>query len=155
MPLKKHMKLAIEIAKKGVKRGQTPFGCVIVKDNKVIATGHNEVWKHTDITAHAEIVAIRKACKKLKQIHLTGCELYSTVEPCPMCYSAMHWARIPTIIYGASIKDAKQYGFNEMKISNTMLKKLTNSKVKIVKGYMKEDCLKLFKLWKKMSGRSY
>ncbi len=149
------MKKAIEKAKEGIKKGQTPFGACIVKKGKVVVCEHNEVWEDNDITEHAEIVAIRKACKKLKTIDLSGCVIYSTTEPCPMCYSAIHWARIGKIVYGASIADAKKAGFNELTISDKVLKKLGKDRIKIEAGVLKKECVGLFGLWKKSKGKAY
>ncbi len=146
---KKFMQFAINKAKAGIKKGQTPFGSCIVKNNKVISCEHNVVWKTTDITAHAEIHAIRTACKKLKVIDLKGCTLYSTCEPCPMCFSAIHWANIDKVIYGANIADAKKAGFNELAISNFQMKKIGKSRVLIKADFMKEECKELFSIWKK------
>lgn len=145
------MRLAIAKAKTGVKKGQTPFGACIVRNNKVIACCHNVVWKNTDISAHAEITAIRSACKKIKRIDLTGATVYSTCEPCPMCFSACHWARITRIVYGAGIKDAKKFGFNELAISNFKLKELGKSKIKITGGFLRDENLELFKFWQKQT----
>ena len=149
------MRLAIKKTKEGVKKGQTPFGACIVKNNKIVVCEHNEVWKDKDITEHAEIVAIKQACKKLKTIDLSGCVIYSTTEPCPMCYSAIHWARIGRIVYGASIADAKKAGFNELVISDKVLKKLGKDKIKIETGVLKKECVELFALWKKSKGKAY
>jgi len=150
---KKFMRLAIAKAKEGVKKGQTPFGACIVKDGKVVALEHNTVWKTTDITAHAEIHAIRVACKKLKTIDLSNCTIYSTCEPCPMCFSACHWAKIGHIIYGAKIADAKQFGFNELSISNTKMKKQGKSPLKITSGFLCEENIKLFEFWNKQKNK--
>lgn len=147
----KFMQLAIAKARAGIAKGQTPFGACIVKQNKVIACNHNLVWRNTDITAHAEITAIRAACKKLKSIDLSGCTIYSTCEPCPLCFSACHWARISRIVYGAAIKDARNFGFNEMGVSNFKLKQLIKSKVKITSGVALVQNLMLFKIWKKQA----
>jgi tRNA(Arg) A34 adenosine deaminase TadA len=144
-----YMQLAIEKARQGIKQGQTPFGACLVKGHTVIACTHNMVWKITDITAHAEIQAIRKACLKLKTIDLSDLILYSTCEPCPMCFSACHWARIPKIVYGAAIKDAKKYGFNELPLSNKRLKQMANMQLEIIGGVMREENLELFELWSK------
>jgi guanine deaminase len=111
------------------------------------------VWTDTDITAHAEIVALRKACKKLGKLDLSDCAIYSTLEPCPMCFSAIHWARIPFIVYGASIADAKRGGFNELEISNEKMKNSGGLKVKLAKGFMKKDCVSLFKEWGARKGK--
>jgi len=145
------MRLAIKKAKSGIRRGQTPFGACIVKNNRVIACEHNIVWKNIDITAHAEITALRAACNKVKQIDLSGATIYSTCEPCPMCFSACHWARISRIVYGVGIKDAKKFGFNELAISNFKLKKLGKSKMQITAGLLMAENIKLFKFWQKQA----
>ena len=151
----KFMLKAIQKAKQGVKKGQTPFGACIVKNNKIEACEHNVVWKTTDITAHAEIYAIRKACKKLKTINLESCTIYSTTEPCPMCFSAIHWARISTIVYGTKIKDVNRFGFNELQISNNKLKRQGKSKIKIVKNMLRKENLKLLEFWSKRNPKTY
>ncbi|HPR62865.1 MAG TPA: nucleoside deaminase [Thermoanaerobaculia bacterium] len=142
------MKCAIDAAGKGILRGQTPFGACIVKDGNVIVSAHNRVWESRDITAHAEVVAIRKACRILDSIHLEGCSIYSTCEPCPMCFSAIHWARVDRIVFGASIEDAEMAGFNELPISNETLKDLGQGSVQIVSGCLREECRALFTSWK-------
>ena len=143
----KFMQMAIDKAKEGVDKGQSPFGACIFKDDTVIACEHNEVWKNNDITAHGEIQAIRNACKKLGTIDLSGCTIYSTCEPCPMCFTAIHWARIDKIIYGAGISDAKKFGFNELTVSNDELKIRGGSNVIIVKDFMKKICVEIFEYW--------
>lgn len=143
----KFMRLAIEKARQGIRKGQTPFGACIVKNDKVIACNHNVVWKNTDITAHAEITAIRSACKALEAIDLSGCTIYSTCEPCQMCFSACHWARISRIVFGCVIKDARNFGFNEMAVSNLKLKKLIKSKIKITSRLAVKENIALFKFW--------
>jgi len=141
------MKKAIARAKQGIKKGQTPFGaCVVLKD-KLISCEHNKVWIKKDITAHAEILAIREACRRLRTIDLSGALIYSTCEPCPMCFSACHWAKVSTIIYGVSIDDAARLGFNELKVSNRSLKKAGKSTVKIFGGVLKKENESLFRFW--------
>ncbi|KKP34946.1 MAG: hypothetical protein UR26_C0010G0003 [candidate division TM6 bacterium GW2011_GWF2_32_72] len=152
---RKYMQLAIEKCKEGIMQGQSPFGACIVKNNEVVSCEHNIVWKSTDITAHAEINAIRVACKKLNSIDLSGCTIYSTCEPCPMCFAACHWARIDKIVFGTSIEDAKETGFNELQISDETLKKLGNSNVEIVSGFMKGENQELFNLWKSKKNKEY
>ena len=144
---KQFMKLAIEKAGEGVKEGGSPFGACIVKDGKVVTCVHNVVWQTTDSTAHAEVNAIRQACKKLNTIDLSSCTIYSTTEPCPMCFSACHWAMISKIIFGASIEDAKLAGFNELTISNEKMKSWGMSNLEIVRGFLREENLELFKMW--------
>ncbi|MCX5657564.1 MAG: nucleoside deaminase [Candidatus Omnitrophica bacterium] len=143
----KFMKLAIARAKGGVLKRQTPFGACIVKDGKVISCVHNKVWNDTDITAHAEVMAIREACKKIKSIDLSGSVIYSTCEPCPMCFSACHWARISKIVYGTSISDARDMGFDELFISNKKMKRAGGSSIKVIGGCLKSDNLELFRMW--------
>ena len=147
----KFMRLAIEKARQGIKKGQTPFGACIVKKDKVIVCSHNLVWKNTDITAHAEITAIRQACKKLKTIDLSGCVIYSTCEPCPMCFAACHWARISRIVFGCAIKDAKNYGFNELRVSNLKLKQLSKNKIRITPAVSVKENIALFDFWQKQA----
>lgn len=148
----KFMRLAIAKAMEGVKKGQTPFGACIVKGGKVISCSHNLVWKNTDITAHAEIIAIRAACRLLKTIDLSGCVIYSTCEPCPMCFSACHWARISRIVYGCAIKDARKYGFNELQVSNLELKRHTKNSLRITSGVLVAENTGIFEFWKKSNG---
>lgn len=113
----KFMEIAIEEAKKGIASGDGgPFGAVIVKNTEVIAYGHNEVVGTDDPTAHAEITAIRKACKKLGTFSLQGCILYCTGEPCPMCFSAIHWARIDKVYYCCKKDVASDIGFDDTEI---------------------------------------
>lgn len=123
-----------------------PFGACIVKDNKVIAISRNTVLKQ-DSTCHAEINAIRKASKRLGTYDLSGCSIYSTTEPCPMCFSAIHWSKINILVYGNSIADAKSVGFNELSISSSRMKKLGGAKLKIISGCMRDEVNKLFEKW--------
>jgi tRNA(Arg) A34 adenosine deaminase TadA len=141
------MRAAIEKAREGVSRGQTPFGACVVKDGRIVSSAYNTVWEDVDITAHAEVTAIRQACSKLKTVDLSGCVIYSTCEPCPMCFSAIHWAGIEKIVYGATIGDAKKAGFSELKICNADMKEFGCSPVKILGGFMREEALDLFKQW--------
>jgi guanine deaminase len=108
------MRRAIELARMGMKAGAGgPFGAVVVKDGEIIGEGHNRVIATNDPTAHGEVVAIREACARLGTFNLTGCEIHTTGEPCPMCLGAIHWARIGRIYYGFSISDAAAIGFDD------------------------------------------
>lgn len=108
------MKLAIEEAEKGINNGEGgPFGCVIVKDGRVVGKGHNQVIKNNDSTCHGEIMAIHDACKSLNSFDLSGCELYTTGEPCPMCFGAILWANIEKVYYGCDIEDTEIIGFRD------------------------------------------
>lgn len=150
---KKFMQLAIQKARTNLKTmAGGPFGACIVKNGKVISLTSNTVLK-TDATAHAEINAIRSASRNLGSFDLSGCTIYSTTEPCPMCFSAIHWARIKNIVYGTSIADAKKIGFNELSISNIDMIRLGKSKIKIIPGFLIEECRKLFADWYKLKNR--
>lgn len=142
------MAMAVETTKQGIAKGQTPFGAVIVdQDGNIVANSHNKVWMTTDITAHGEIVAIREACKNMDSIDLSGCTIYTTTEPCPMCFSAIHWAKIDRIIYGATIEDAAEAGFHELHIHNDVMKEIGGSEVVIAEQVMQKECKELFKIW--------
>lgn len=143
----KFMQLAVQEARKNLKQMDGgPFGACIVKNNKVLAIARNTVIK-CDATAHAEINAIRAASKQLNSFDLSGCIIYSTTEPCPMCFSAIHWARIDFIIYGTAIGDVRRLGFHELSISSGKMKKIGKSKVKIFSGFLVNECVRLLKDW--------
>ncbi|MEK6659446.1 MAG: nucleoside deaminase [Campylobacterota bacterium] len=116
-----------------------PFGAVVVKDGKVIAKAHNQVLKLNDPTSHAEINAIKKASKKLGTYDLSGCEIYTTCMPCPMCNGAIRWANIKTIYYGATSADADNIGFRD--------KEFYEKEFLELKNIDREECLKPFKVW--------
>lgn len=125
------MRRAIELARKGVEAGDGgPFGTVIVKDGKIIGEGWNRVLSTNDPTAHGEVVAIRDACQKAKVFSLKGCELYTSGEPCPMCLSAIYWARLDRVFYGFSIQEALDIaGFDDSYIYNELNKKIDKRKI--------------------------
>jgi len=147
MPSAEMMRAAIEVAIEGVEEGQTPFGALIAREGELIVSSHNLVWSATDITAHAEVVAIREACRRLGAISLAGCEIYSTCEPCPMCFAACHWAALDRIVFGTRIEDARHYGFRELTISNREMKRMGGSKIELVEDFLREECLEPFRLW--------
>ncbi|MCX8205687.1 MAG: nucleoside deaminase [Candidatus Micrarchaeota archaeon] len=153
-----NMRVAIRSAKLGIRKKEGgPFGaCIVGPDGKVLAVAHNTVWKSCDSTAHAEVNAIRMACRKLKSIDLSGCTIYSTCEPCPMCFAAIHWARIKNIAYGATIDDASAYKFNEMRLCNAdIARKCKLEGVRIKGGVLRVECLHLFEEWRKSKGKPY
>ena len=126
----KHMDKAIKLALDNVNNNSGgPFGAVIVKDGKVIASAGNTVTTESDPTAHAEINAIRKACKELGTFDLHGCEIYASCEPCPMCLSAIYWARIDRLFYAANHQDAAAAGFNDAFIYEELAKPMTQRAV--------------------------
>lgn len=150
------MQLALDRCRRGVERGQSPFGAVIVAaDGSVLAAEHNAVRLTTDATAHAEVNAIRVACRTAEDIHLPGSTIYTTTEPCPMCFTAIHWARIRRIVYGASVQDAKSFGFHELQISNDQMKTIGVAEVEITPHFMRDEALALFELWKQTSNNPY
>lgn len=147
-----YMKLAIKEAKKAINKKQgEPFGCCIVKDKEIVGKGYNTVLKTKMPTRHAEINAIEKACKKLETKNLSNCILYITSEPCLMCVSAIRWAGIKKIIYGTSIKDAKEFGFEKLdgEISQKLL-----SIMNIESGILRDDCYQLFLDYEKIKKRN-
>jgi guanine deaminase len=150
------MRLAIEKARSGIVAGQSPFGCAIAVGERVVAVEHNRVLATTDITAHAEVTALRAACRATGQIHLTGAQVATTCEPCPMCMAALHWARVKTVYYGATIADAAAGGFNELHIPATEIVRLGGSSVKLVSGTLQAECAGLFAEWQAAGqARSY
>jgi len=150
---KKYMRLALKEAAKNIKSlDGGPFGACIVKGSKILAVSRNKVLI-SDATAHAEINAIRLASKKIRNFDLSGCVIYSTTEPCPMCFSAIHWARINKVIYGTTISDARMIGFNELSIKSAKMRELGKSKVKVVSGFLLEECLALFDEWVSLKER--
>ena len=142
------MKRAIELSIKSVNNGGGPFGSVIVKGDKIIAEGSNKVTSNNDPTAHGEIVAIREACKKLNNFSLNGCELYSTCEPCPMCLSAIYWARIDKIYYANTREDARKIDFDDSLIYTELHKNIDKRKIPMIQ-ILRNEALKAFELWDK------
>ena len=148
----KFMKRAIELSVQNVNKGGGPFGSVIVKDNQIIAEGSNKVTPTNDPTAHGEIVAIREACKKINDFSLKGCELYSTCEPCPMCLSAIYWARIEKIYYANTREDARKIDFDDSLIYSEFQKDIGKRKIPMIQ-MMRNEALKAFELWDKKTDK--
>jgi tRNA(Arg) A34 adenosine deaminase TadA len=138
----------VRIAEQGIAAGQTPFGAVIVRDDKVVSEAHNCVWLTCDPTAHAEIVGIRKAAAALRTIDLSGCAMYTTCEPCPMCLSAIHWSKIGVVYYGAAIADAEAAGFCELCVAAKALAQMGGSPLRVEAGPLRMECVDLFAKWK-------
>ncbi len=147
------MAMAVEKCREGIAAGQTPFGCVIARGDEILAVAHNVVLAATDITAHAEVAAIRIACRQTGQILLEDAIVATTCEPCPMCMAALHWARVKTVYYGASIGDASLAGFNELQLPAAELLRIGNSPVELVGGVLAEDCRELFAQWQATARR--
>ena len=149
MTLKNNFMLkAIELSVSSTNNAGGPFGCVIVKDNKIIAEGSNKVTSSNDPTAHAEIVAIRDACQKLNTFNLSGSNLYSSCEPCPMCLSAIYWSHIDNIFYANTRDDAKKINFDDSFIYSEFSKKIEDRKIP-TKQMLRDEALKAFELWNK------
>ena len=148
------MKRAIEISLLSVEKGTGPFGAVIVKDGKIIAEGSNKVTLSSspDVTAHGEMCVIRDACKKLNNFNLSGCELYSSCEPCPMCLSACYWSRIDKIYYANTREDAKKIDFDDSLIYSEIQKNINERKISMTQ-MMRDEALKAFELWDKKTDK--
>jgi tRNA(Arg) A34 adenosine deaminase TadA len=141
------MKEAIALSNLGVLNNEGgPFGCIVVKDDEIVGRGNNKVTSTNDPTAHAEVVAIRDACKNLKTFQLDGCEVYTSCEPCPMCLGAIYWAR-PSIIYYANTReDAAEIGFDDSMIYDEINAGLHNRKIPIM-NIGREEARKVFTAW--------
>lgn len=144
---KLHLDLAISLSEESLTKAEGgPFGAVIVKNDQIIATGTNLVTSSLDPTAHAEMVAIRKAAKALNNFNLSGCTIYSSCEPCPMCLSAIYWARIDKVVFANARHDAASIGFDDAFLYNELSKPLENRAIPIVQ--MKSpEALAIFKAW--------
>ncbi|MGA7292321.1 MAG: nucleoside deaminase [Terriglobales bacterium] len=148
------MARAIELSIENVRSGRGgPFGCVVVKEGAVVGEGANQVTASNDPTAHAEMVAIRQACHNLRCFELRGCELYTSCEPCPMCLSAIYWARIDTIYYASVTGDAARVGFDDSAIYEEICQPLTRRKIPMVQ-VMREEALAAFRAWEKTPGKT-
>jgi len=143
-----HMRRAIRLAEENAASGNGgPFGAVIVKDGKVVAEGSNTVTVDNDPTAHAEVTAIRRACAVLGTFDLSGCELYTSCEPCPMCLAACYWAHVSKVFYAAGREDAADAGFDDEMIYVEVAKQLNERKLPFVQ-LLPEEGLRPFMLWK-------
>lgn len=150
---KSFLRQAVELARRGVEEGiGGPFGCIIVRDGKIVGKGCNEVTSRNDPTAHAEIVAVRDACRQLGDYQLTGCDVYASCEPCPMCLGALYWARPRRVIYAATRDEAAGAGFDDAFIYKEI--GLTQGERKIPFVYQPvEEAMELFELWREKGDR--
>ena len=147
--MNKYMRMALNEARKGIKAGHGgPFGAVIVKDGVVVAKGHNQVIKNNDPTCHGEIMAIHKACKKLGTFDLSGCEIYTTGEPCPMCMAAILWANIEKVFYGCNILDTEEIGFRDKKFYEQFA-----HREQFIQELDRKQCLKLYGEYKRITDK--
>lgn len=146
--MKSYMAIALEEASKGLKNGSGgPFGAVIVKDDTIIGKGHNCVLESNDPTAHAEIVAIRDACKTIKSFDLSGAFLYTTCYPCPMCAGAILWARIERIVYCLNSLDARKIGFDDSLFYSRMADKEFWKSISTQDATEIQGCMTLFETY--------
>jgi len=154
-PKKKFMRAAINEAEKAIKKGDYGIGSVIVKDDKIIARAGETLKTKPDPTGHAEVIAIRKACKKLNSGYIKDCIVYSTHEPCPMCASAIYWAKANGVVYDVSREDMIEYmkkkgnekfSYRQIDLScqDILNKTLPNLNIELISEFMKDECLKLF-----------
>ena len=144
----KFMIRAIELSIKSVNNGTGPFGAVIVKDDQIISEGFNTVTSTNDPTSHAEIVAIRLACKSLNNFSLENCDLYTTCEPCPMCLAAIYWSHINKIYYANTRNDAQKIDFSDALIYEELNKTIKERKIPMHQ-MMRDEALKAFEMWNK------
>lgn len=142
------MRLAIQAAADGVRGGGYPFGACIVREGKILATAANTLRQgEPDVTAHAEMEAIRAACRKFKTLDLSGATIYATGEPCVMCFGACYWANISRIVYGASMADLQKAGIRQLPITDQQLKEQGKVAVELDGGFLRDESLALLKLW--------
>lgn len=141
------MKRAIELARIGMDGGKGgPFGCVVVKDGRIIAEGNNQVTSTNDPTAHAEVVAIRNACTELAAFQLDGCSIYTSCEPCPMCLGAIYWARPDAVFFACTREDAASVGFDDELIYNEI--SMPNEKrTRVMVNLLRDEGIALFEAW--------
>ena len=147
MDIDRYAREAIALAHENMRQGGGPFGALIVRDGEVIATGVNRVTATHDPTAHAEVVAIRRACATLKVFHLEGCEIYSSCEPCPMCLSAVYWAKLDRVYYCATRVDAADVGFADDHIYREIPLEPAQ-RTMAMKQILREEALTVFDAWR-------
>ncbi len=151
--MNRHMKLAVEEALRGLRRKDGgPFGAVVARKGRVIASAHNTVIRTNDPTCHAEINALRVASKKLKRFDLSDCEVYSTCEPCPMCFAALHWAKITRLYFGCTRKDAEKIGFDDKFIYDAIRGTAKRRQIQAC-SMDREKCLVPFGIWRNMKDK--
>lgn len=147
------MQIAIDLSIQNIKQGGGPFGAVIVKDGEIVAAMANSVTNDNDPTAHAEVNAIRQAAKKLNTFDLSGCDIYASCEPCPMCLGAIYWARIDNLYFANHKSDAKAIGFDDSFIYDEIELPYEKRKIKTTQ-MMREEGLEAFKLWEEFEDKT-
>jgi len=142
------MRTAIRLSREKMRRNDGgPFGAVVVRRGKIVGRGWNRVTSSNDPTAHAEVVAIRDACRRLKNFRLDDCELYASCEPCPMCLAAIYWSRIGRIFYAGTRRDAAAIGFDDDSIYREVARPLSRRKIPM-QQLLRPDALKVFAEWR-------
>lgn len=148
--MNKYMKTAMELSEENLETNAGgPFGACIVKNGQIIGKGSNHVLKNNDPTAHAEIMAIRDACKNMNTFDLTGCEIYTSCYPCPMCLSAIIWSNIKTVYYGNTKEDAANIGFRDEMIYDYIKNNSSEEKILSLKSIDREETIKVFEDYQK------
>ena len=148
------MREAIQLSKDGMNNGHGgPFGAVVVKDGKIVGRGFNRVTSTNDPTAHAEVVAIRDACKNLQTFQLEGCDIYTSCEPCPMCMGAIYWARPSKVFYACTREDAAKIGFDDSYIYNELKLDIEEREIPL-NNFLREDAMIVFDEWEKKENKT-
>ncbi len=147
------MERAFELARNGIiENAGGPFGAIVVKDDEIIGEGYNCVTSTNDPTAHAEVMAIRNACKKLDSFQLDDCVIYTSCEPCPMCLGAIYWARPARLFYAATREDAADVGFDDQFIYDEIAGDIDQRRIKTI-NILRDEALKVFRFWKQKSDK--
>ena len=146
------MRKAIELSVKNVAEGGGPFGAVIARNGEIVATGVNRVTDEHDPTAHAEVSAIRAACRKLNTFDLSGCEIYTSCEPCPMCLGAIYWAHLDKIYYGNNKTDAARIGFDDSFIYDELALERKDRK-KVMEELLPDEAIAAFRAWEEKADK--
>jgi guanine deaminase len=147
-----YMRLALDAARRGIERGQSPFGACLVRGGEVLACEHNTVGLDHDPTAHAEVRTIREACRHVGSHRLDGATIYATTEPCPMCFAAIHWARLERVVFAARVEDARRFGFHDLQIPTAKLRGIGVEGVAVEAEVLRPESLELYRQWQSRRG---
>jgi len=147
------MREALVACDRGIDLGQGPFGAAVVRGGELVCAAHNTCAHDTDPTAHAEVNAVRDACRRLGTLHLAGCTVYATTEPCPMCFTAIVWSRADRIVWGASVADAVAAGFTGPQVGNRAMAELTGATVAVTGGVLRGEAVAQYaRFWDRVRG---
>lgn len=142
------MRLAIARAAEGMEKGQLPFGAVVVREGRVVGSAHNTIFADASIIEHAETNAIREACRRLGRLDLSGCTIYASCEPCPMCFGAAVLANVARVVYSARLDDGFIPGFSMLPITNLELKRAGNASIEVVGEVLRDEGAGVFRAWR-------